>query len=107
MRFEQFCIQMNPERDDSYSEHNIMHMRKVCAWLPVCHLRSPPENRWPMCMAYEEPCISPMFFYGVSPAFSGLFELTTRFLLLNFSFISDGPRQFDRGMAAKISEIST
>lgn len=30
---------------------------KVCAWLPVCHLQSPPELRWPPWMAYEEPCI--------------------------------------------------
>uniref|UniRef100_A0A2C9V3B8 Uncharacterized protein n=1 Tax=Manihot esculenta TaxID=3983 RepID=A0A2C9V3B8_MANES len=29
----------------------------VYAWLPVCHLQSPPENRWPPWMAYEEPCI--------------------------------------------------
>ncbi|KAJ6717690.1 hypothetical protein OIU79_005779 [Salix purpurea] len=29
----------------------------IYAWLPVCHLQTPPVLRWPPWMAYEEPCI--------------------------------------------------
>ncbi|GKV34124.1 hypothetical protein SLEP1_g42537 [Rubroshorea leprosula] len=38
----------------------------VCAWLPVCHLQSPTEYRWPPWMAYEEPCIFHVPSHGIS-----------------------------------------
>lgn len=37
-------------------------MQKKCAWLPVCHLQTPPKYRWPPWMAYEEPCIFPVLY---------------------------------------------
>jgi len=29
----------------------------VCAWLPICHIRSSSNNQWPLWMAYEESSI--------------------------------------------------
>lgn len=37
----------------------------ICAWLPVCHLQSPTDPRWPPWMAYEEPCIFACILYMV------------------------------------------
>ncbi|KAG5237722.1 hypothetical protein IMY05_010G0175900 [Salix suchowensis] len=47
--------QYNPCIHACFRHHASIYI--IYAWLPVCHLQTPPVLRWPPWMAYEEPCI--------------------------------------------------
>ncbi|KAI3426713.1 Chlorophyll a-b binding protein [Psidium guajava] len=99
---------MKPKRDDSYTERIIP---RVCIkYVPgslyaICaaHRRIDGLCVWRMRSHAYPPC-SFMVFPLLFPA---LFEFATRFPSLNSIFMSDCPRQFDRGMPVKISGMST